>query len=88
MVAAEELERDQRRAASRRALVLEPSPQELALLPVPELADGAVGDRPDPIVLAPGGRLDLVVPLAAKVRQRALVTGPRELVRARGFARP
>jgi hypothetical protein len=50
MVAREELERDQRRAAAGRALVLEPTPKELGLLAVAELADRPVRDRALPVV--------------------------------------
>jgi hypothetical protein len=73
MVAREQLEGNERRAPAGRALVLEPSPQELDLLPVAELADRAVRDRPLPVVRGAGRTLDLVLPLGAQARQRALV---------------
>ena len=81
----EALERDQRRAARGRALVLEPAPQELELLPEAELRDRAVGLRADAVVAAARGGLELVVPLAregwrAPSRRRR----PRERVRVLG----
>jgi hypothetical protein len=63
VVAGEQLEREERRAARRRALVLEAPPQELELLPVAELSDRAVGERALAEVLAPRGAFDLVLPL-------------------------
>ena len=45
VIAREQLEREQRRPAAGRALVLEPSPQELGLGPEAQLADRAEGDR-------------------------------------------
>jgi hypothetical protein len=65
VVAREELERDERRAAARGALVLEAAPKQLELLPVAELADCAIGDRADAVVGVAGGGLELVVPLGA-----------------------
>jgi len=44
MVAREKLERDECRAATGRALVLDPPAQQFGLLAVPELPDGAIGD--------------------------------------------
>jgi hypothetical protein len=63
MVAREKLERDQRRAAAGRALVVEPAPQELGLLPEPELADGPIRNRALAIVRRSSLALDLVLPL-------------------------
>ena len=82
MVAREPFERDQRRAARGRGLVLEPAPEQLELLAEAELRDRAVGLRADAVVGAAGGVLELVVPLLAQRRERLLVAGGRELVGA------
>jgi len=63
MLAREELERDQRRAAAGRALVVEPAPQELGLLPEAELPDRAVRNRALAVVARAGRALQLVGPL-------------------------
>src|SRR6185503_4034379 len=84
VVAAEELEGEERGAAGGRALVLEPAPDELALLAVAELPDRAIGDGADAVGRVARGALDLVVPLPPEIRQLPIVTGPRELVRPRG----
>ena len=81
MVARECLERDQRGSPSGGALVLEPPPQELDLLAKTELRDRAVRLGANPIVLVAGSRLDLLVPLRAERRERALVTRLRQGVR-------
>ena len=65
----QELERDERRAAARRALVLEPAPQELHLLAEAELPDGPVRNGSLAVVGAARIRLDLVLPLPAEVGQ-------------------
>ena len=83
-VARELLEREQRRAAAGRALVVEPAPQQLLLLAEAELRERAVGERAHAVVGVPGGGLDLVRPLLAQVREPALVARLGELVRARG----
>ena len=62
MVAGEQLERDQRRTAAGRALVLEPAAQELGLLAEAELADRAVGDGSLAVVAGPRSTLELVLP--------------------------
>ena len=62
MVTGEKLEGDERGAAARWALVLEAPAQKLGLLPVPELADRAIGDCPLAVVRRPGETLDLVLP--------------------------
>jgi hypothetical protein len=72
MVAGQELERDQRRATTGRALVVEPAPQELRLLAVAELADRAIRDRAFPVVRRTGLPLDLVLPLRPQLGQLAL----------------
>ena len=72
MVTREELERDQRRAAARGALVLEPAPQELRLLPVPELPDRPVRDGALPVVRRTDGGFELVLPLRPQVGELAL----------------
>ena len=77
----EQLERDQRGAAARGALVLEPALQELELLPVAELPDRPVRHRPDPVVAVTRGAFDFVVPLAPQVRDRAFVSRFGELLR-------
>ena len=77
----EALERDERRAARGRALVLEPAAQQLELLAEAELRDRAVRLRAHAVVGVARARLDLLVPLRAKLRERALVTGLREGVR-------
>jgi hypothetical protein len=63
MLPGEELERDQRGAAAGRALVLDPSAQELRLLAVAKLADRAIGDGSLTVVGRPGESFDLVLPL-------------------------
>ena len=80
MVAREELERDQRRAAAGRALVVEPAAQELGLLTEPELPDRAVGDGALAVVGGAGRGLELVLPLRAQAGELAL----RALLRERG----
>jgi hypothetical protein len=80
----EQLERDQRRAAAGRALVVEAARQQLDLLAEAELADGPVGDRAFSVVGASRGSLDLVVPLAAQVGELPLVALRREGVCAGG----
>jgi hypothetical protein len=72
MVTREELERDQRRAAARGALVLEPAPQELRFLPVPELPDGPVCNCALAVVGRTDGSLELVLPLRPQLGQLAL----------------
>src|SRR5688572_22719674 len=77
----EALERDQRRASRSRALVLEAAAEQLELLPEPELRDRAVRLRADAVVGVARPRLDLLVPLRAKLRECALVACLREGVR-------
>jgi len=62
MVAGEKLERDERRAAAGRALVLEAPAEQLGLLAVAELTDRAIGDRPLAVVGRPSEAFDLVLP--------------------------
>ena len=78
MVPREPLERDERRAAGGRALVLEASTQQLELLAEPELGDRPVGLRPRAVVRVARGGLELVVPLRPQRGERALVAGLRE----------
>ena len=86
MVAGEPFERDQRRAARGRALVLQPAPDELELLPEAELRDRAVGLGADAVVGVPRGVLELLVPLLPQRRERLLVAGGGKLVGLlRGF---
>ena len=78
-------ERDQRRAARTRALVLEPAPQELELLAKAKLSDRAVRDAAHAVVGVARRRLELVVPFRPQVRELALL--PRrasELLRLGG----
>jgi hypothetical protein len=72
MVTREELERDQRRASARGALVLEPAPQELRFLPVPELSDRPVCDGALAVVRRTDRSLELVLPLRPQLGQLAL----------------
>jgi hypothetical protein len=72
MVTREELERDQRRASARGALVLEPAPQELRFLPVPELSDRPVCDGALSVVRRTDRSLELVLPLRPQLGQLAL----------------
>jgi hypothetical protein len=62
MVAGEQLERDERRPATGRALVLEAPAEQLGLLAVAELTDRAVGNRPLTVVVRAGETFDLVLP--------------------------
>ena len=80
MVAREQLEREQRRAAARRALVVEPAPQQLLLRAPAELPDRAKRDRALAEVGAARGALEIVGPLRAEIRQLALGAALRELV--------
>ena len=82
MVPRERLERDQRGAPRGGALVLEAAAQQLELLAEAELRDRAVALRAHPVVGVPRGGFDLLVPLDPERRDRALVPGLRELVRA------
>ncbi len=75
MVAGEKLERDERRAATGRALVLDPPAQELGLLAVAELTDCAVGDGSLPIVGRPGKPFDLVLPLRTEPGELLFLSG-------------
>jgi hypothetical protein len=79
-VPGEQLEREQRRAAGGRALVLEPAPQELKLLAVAELADRAVGDGALAEIRAARRAFELVVPLGAERGKLALGAGRRQLI--------
>src|SRR4051794_35755979 len=80
MRAGQALERDQRRAANGRALVLEAASQELDLLAEPELDDRPVGHRAHPVVAIACRRLDLVAPLEAQVGKLLLEPALRVLV--------
>ena len=82
-VAREHLDRDERRSSAGGALVLEPALEQLELLPVAELSDRAVRNGADAIVAVPRGALDLVLPVAAKIRELALVARVGELLRLR-----
>ena len=73
MVPGEELQRDERRAAARRALVLEAAAEQLGLLAVAELADRAIRDRPLAVVVRPGEAFDLVLPARPEPGERLLL---------------
>jgi hypothetical protein len=81
MRAGEALERDERGASRGRAVVLEPPTQELELLTEPKLGDRPVALRAGPVVGVADGRLDLLVPLRAKLRERTLLACVRKSVR-------
>ena len=83
MVAREQLEREQRRAAARRALVVEPAPQQLFLRAPAELADRAERDGALAEVGAARGALEIVGPLRAEIGELALGAALRELVALR-----
>ena len=72
MLAREELERDQGRAAAGRALVLEAPAKQLGLLTEAELPDRPVGNSAFPVVVRTGRGFELIRPLRAKPRQLAL----------------
>src|SRR6185503_10257794 len=79
MVAGEAFERNQRRPPRGWALVLEPAPDQLELLPEPELRDRPVGVRANAVVAVPRSVLQLLVPLLSQGCEPALVTLLREL---------
>ena len=76
----QQLERQQRRAAGRWTLILEPTSQQLQLLPVPELSDRAIGDGALAKVGAPGRSLELVLPLRPQRGELALGARGGQLV--------
>src|SRR5207344_3294997 len=80
----EELQREQRRAAAGRALVLQPPPQELCLLAKAELPDRAIGHDPLPVVGRARRQLELLVPVAPEVGELPLLALLRQLVREGG----
>ena len=80
----EELQREQRRAAAGRALVVEPALEELDLLAKAKLPDRAIRDGPQAVVLAARRALDLVLPVPAEIGDLALVTRLRVGVGLRG----
>jgi hypothetical protein len=84
MVAREQLQRDQRRSAASRALVLEPATEQLGLLPEAELPDRAVGDGALPVVVRAGRRFELVGPLRPETGQLGLGALLRERRSLRG----
>jgi hypothetical protein len=84
MVAGEELQRDQRRAAAGRALVLEPAPEELGLLPEAKLTYGAVRDGPLLVVGRADRRFELVLPARPQLGELALGALSGQFVRLSG----
>jgi hypothetical protein len=66
VVPGEELEGDERRAATGRALVLEASAEQLGLLAVAELTNRAIGDCPLAVVRRSSETFDLVLPPRSK----------------------
>ena len=83
MVARKRFERHERGAAARRAVVLEPSAEQLDLLAKPELRDRPVGLRADAEVRVSRRHLQVVVPLEPQRRERLLVAGLDQLLRLR-----
>jgi hypothetical protein len=83
MLARQQLERDQRRAAAGRAFVVEPSAEQLGLLSKAELSDRPVGDGTLPVVVRPRRGLELVAPLRPQPGQLTLCA----LLRERGSLR-
>jgi hypothetical protein len=83
-VARQAFERDQRRAATGRTLVVEAASEELDLLPEAELGDRAEGDRPLAVIGAARGRFDLVLPFPPEVGELALLALRREGVGSSG----
>jgi hypothetical protein len=79
-VAREQLQREQCGAARRRALVLEPTAEQLELLPVAELSDRPVRDRPLAEIAASRRALELVVPARPECRELGLGAGRSQLV--------
>jgi hypothetical protein len=73
VVPREQLEREERGAAARRALVLEPAAEQLQLLAVAELPDRAVRERPLAEVGAARSAFDLVLPLRPVCGELSLV---------------
>jgi hypothetical protein len=73
MLARKQLEREQRRAATGRAGILEPPPQQLFLLAEAELADRAVGGGALAEVVRAGRLLEVVGPGRAQLREIAFV---------------
>jgi hypothetical protein len=63
VVPREQLQREERGAAACRALVFEPTPEQLQLLAIAELPDRAIRKCPLAEVGAAGRALDLVLPL-------------------------
>ena len=83
VIAGQELERDQRRAARSGTPVVEPAPEELLLRAPAELSDRAERKRALAVVGAARGGLQLVAPLAPELRELTFRACDRELVRAR-----
>ena len=67
----EQLERDERRAAARRTLILKSASEQLELLAEPELPDRSIRDRALAIVAAASCTFELVRPFQPKIRELA-----------------
>src|SRR5207253_8254988 len=80
MVAREQLEGEHRRAAARRARIVETAAEQLLLCTPAELADRTKRDRALAKVRAARGLLEPVAPLAAQIGELALGARLRELV--------
>ncbi len=75
VVAGEKLQRDERRSPAGRALVFDPPPQKLGLLPIAELSDRAIGDCALAIVGRTGEAFDLVLPLRSEPGELLFLPG-------------
>jgi hypothetical protein len=71
VVARKQLDREERRAPRRRALVVEPSPKQLLLRAPAELTDCPIGDGALAKVGAARGSLEVVAPLRAQLGELA-----------------
>src|SRR5439155_26970350 len=81
VIAREQLEREQRRASARRALVLQPAAQQLFLLAKAELPDGSIGCRPLAVIGRSRCRLELVGPGRTQAGALTFVAALGESVR-------
>jgi hypothetical protein len=84
VVPREQLEREERGAAARRALVLEPAAEQLELLAIAELPDRSIRKRPLAEISAPGRAFDLVLPLRPVRGKLSLLAPLGQFGRLRG----